>query len=85
MKLLTKNIFELGFFSFVTIIGLGLFITAFTEGFIIQVTRGDSLSAFTHYISALLSLIVTAFVFVRAKRVLTILSRSDMIEKFFTN
>ncbi|MAG18331.1 MAG: hypothetical protein CL944_02570 [Candidatus Diapherotrites archaeon] len=83
MKLLTKNLFELLFFSAMTIIAVGLFIAAFVEGFTIQIIQGDSFEAFLRYVSALLALIASAFVFVRAKRIIFVLSKSDYIEKFF--
>ncbi|MFH1391305.1 MAG: hypothetical protein ABIH20_03280 [Candidatus Diapherotrites archaeon] len=84
MKILTRNIFELFFFSVVTIVAIGLFITAFIEGFTIQIIQGNSFEAFLRYVSAMLALIAAAFVFVRAKRVISVLSKSDYIEKFLT-
>jgi len=85
MKILSKNIFDVAFYSAMSLIALSLFLTSFIQGFILQVIYGNLAGAFWHYFGSLLALITASFVFMRAKRVITILSRSDFIEQFLRN
>ena len=85
MKLLSKNLFDVAFYSAMSLIALSLFLTSFIQGFVLQVVYTDLGGAFWHYFGSLLALITASFVFMRAKRVITILSRSDFIEQFLRN
>lgn len=85
MKILSKNIFDVIFYAVMSLVALSLFLTSFIQGFILQVVYGNLIGAFWHYFGSLLALITASFIFMRAKRVITILSRSDFIEQFLRN
>lgn len=85
MKILSKNIFDVIFYAVMSLVALSLFLTSFIQGFILQVIDGNLIGAFWHYFGSLLALITASFIFMRAKRVITILSRSDFIEQFLRN
>lgn len=85
MKILSKNLFDVFFYVVMSLVALSLFLTSFIQGFILQVVFGNLVGAFWHYFGSLLALITASFVFMRAKRVVTILSRSDFIEQFLRN
>lgn len=74
--------FELVFYSILSLVAISLFITAFIQGFIMQIVAHDVAGAFTHYLGSFLALVSAAFVVARAKRVITVLSRSDFLEQF---
>ena len=85
MSFLTKNIFELVFYSILGVIIAALFLISITQGFILQFVDRNIYPAFLNYIGALVSLIFLYIIFLRAKRVINVLSESDFLSKLFRN
>jgi len=74
METLTKKIFAVVFYASISVLMTALFIVTLTQGVVIQISTGESILAFIHYSSALLSLVAAYFIYLRAKKITIILS-----------
>ena len=83
MKVFTKNVFELVFYSVLGILSSSLFLLSFGQGLYQQWANQNVLAAFLHYLAALLGLVTATIIFLRAHRVKKILSQADFLYALF--
>ncbi len=74
MEALTKKIFAVIFYAIISVFMTALFIVTLTQGIMIQISTGESILAFIHYSSALLSLVAAYLIYLRTKKITGILS-----------
>ena len=84
MKALFRNMFSAIFYAVMGVIAISLFITAFIQALVLQVTYGNLPGAFAHYFGALLALITATFVVLRAERFLNVLSKSGFVDELLS-
>ncbi|MEK6957811.1 MAG: hypothetical protein AABW99_02435 [archaeon] len=83
MSFLTKNLFELIFYSILGVFLVSLFFISFIQGITLQLVERNVGQAFIYYLTSVFASLVGFVVYLRGKRVIELISEHDFIRNLF--